>query len=86
MPLPREGSPCHVSGIPAGRLLQGVLSARCLCSHFWQHNARAGMSKIPESIPGAEMILLALLLNILFEPTSGLSHAGSRAPEHSLHE
>lgn len=86
MPLAREGPPCHVSGSLAGHVLRDVLSAQCLCFHFWQSTARTGMSKMPESVPGAEMILLALLLNISFEPSSELSQTGSRALEYSLHE
>lgn len=68
--LPRAREPGHV--------LQDVLSAQSLCFHCWQSTESTGMSKC-QSVPGAEMILLALLLNVSFEPNSGLSHTGSRA-------
>lgn len=86
MPLSRQGCPCHVLGSLAGCVLWNVLSAQCLCFCFWERVARARMSKMPESVPGAEMILLTLVLNISFQPSSGLSQTGSRAPEHSLHK
>lgn len=86
MPLSRQGCPCYVLGSLAGCVLWNVLSAQCLCFCFWERIARARMSKMPESVPGAEMILLTLVLNISSQPSSGLSQTGSRAPEHSLHK
>lgn len=63
-----------------------VISTGPLLPLLAEHSKHRDELKMPESVPGAEMILLALLLNISFEPSSELSQTGSRALEQRLHE